>query len=645
MTASSVASTSSWSVGAPPQRTVARPVANLGNTCYMNAVLQALAHAPELCLALDCEPHHVNCPKRRSPSSSPDGGGGPTDVSSFHRRGTRKSRRHSPSSSGSHGGTNSKAGESNFCALCEIEEHIRRVHSPGMDKPVAPTTFVHGFIDHVAPWFKLGVQEDSHEFLRLLIDAMQKCCVKARPRNTSSSPIQEERQSTQLPSSVDSEYPFALFRGMVESCVTCGSCQVTSSTFDPIEDIGLEVSNQATTTASATTATSSTAARNSPIPPPQLTDVQAAFQRFARIEALDAGYKCDKCGKVGRATKQSRLASIPPILTLQLKRFRYGDTRSTLGGTNMSSSTTSTGNHSNQASTGTSTTGSNTAAPTTRTNRRSEVNQLSDQYWTAGKTGSAKIEGHIKFDLFFDLWPYLTEDLQKKHKNMFCRLFAVIVHAGKNSHSGHYIAYVRNLQKNEWWKMDDGRVLLVSEHEVKQAEAYMLFYRIVQHPVTIRLEELHRQQQEAVMLAAADLEDDVNNNNNENTDRHNHDIIPATNGVEKRMTRATTSRKRRALDEFVDGVEWAQMKTNLPPHLLSLIRKVQEMLADEVQLSPEFFKLLSTEADKEGVIVGKGPTSVISGMFFVFFVDSIMTINISYCISPYRFLFPLNVNL
>merc|ERR1719401_462067 len=46
----------------PPPREVATGVSNLGNTCYMNAALQALAHAPELCHALDAESHLRRCP-------------------------------------------------------------------------------------------------------------------------------------------------------------------------------------------------------------------------------------------------------------------------------------------------------------------------------------------------------------------------------------------------------------------------------------------------------------------------------------------------------------------------------------------------------------------------------------------------------
>ena len=147
---------------APMERHVATGLVNLGNTCYMSAVLQALAHCQELNMAMDVVPHSATCPiaksrKDRASPSPPLGG-------------TRKSTRNgkkSPSPSAA-----------SYCALCEFEALHQQVHS--MKEAVAPSTFVHGFIDHVAPWFKLGVQEDSHEFLRLLIDAMQKSCIHAR---------------------------------------------------------------------------------------------------------------------------------------------------------------------------------------------------------------------------------------------------------------------------------------------------------------------------------------------------------------------------------------------------------------------------------------------------------------------------------
>jgi len=528
-----------------PSRSVARPVANLGNTCYISAVLQVLSHAPELCLAMDCEPHSHKCPvaannasKRRasSPSSSPD------DAGKEPRTGTRKSRRSgrkSPQEQGDEGP------DLSYCVLCELENHIRQVHdSSKKDKPFAPSTFVNGFIEHVAPWFQLGVQEDSHEFLRLLIEGMQKSARKARaqdnPQDDTKSGLNNDTPDSNTTG--DNEYPFSLFRGMVESNVTCDSCKASSSTLDPIEDVGLEVTPEMT--AEAPNPSDRPSRNSSPLPVSTLADVQTALQRFARVEALDSGYKCEKCGKVGRASKQSRLASVPPILTLHLKRFRYGDSRTVPAATGV--------------------------APGRRA--RSEVTQLlgNQADYLVGKSGSAKIEGHVKFDSVFDLKPYLTSDLQKSQVPMFCRLFAVIVHAGKNSHSGHYIAYVRSLTSKEWFKMDDGRVSQVSEAEVLLSEAYMLFYRVMRHPVAAKLE--------AKKLL-----------------------------VEQERAEKVANRKRRA-PPFGNGEEWARAKTRLPPHLLALVRKAQELIADDIHLSSECFKRITKEASSEGAEIGKGPS-------------------------------------
>ena len=570
-------------------RSVARPVSNLGNTCYMNAVLQALAHAPELCLAMDCQPHYLTCPiaaenaakrnhhKCSTSTSSPTmdvtitSGATQDDSSMVYRKtsGTRKSSRRNGSNNGrkspGEGDSASSESEVEFCVLCEIENHIRQVHDASVrDKPFAPRAFVDGFIDHVAPWFQLGVQEDSHEFLRLLIDAMQQSCHRARLQDNpqDDSPRQIEGEGQENEATYKEEYPFSLFRGTVESNVVCGSCGASSSTLDPIEDVGLEVTIPHNQASSQSYHRSSSSSRNtSPIPQiAALVDVQTAFQRFAQTEALDAGYKCEKCGKVGKATKQSRLASIPPILTLHLKRFSYGDR------------------------------GQSSSTVTSRRSR-SEVSQLlGGNDYNTGKSGSSKIEGHIEFSMFFDLKPYLTDELKSKHANMFCRLFAVIVHSGKNSHSGHYIAYVRNVSKNEWWKMDDSRVTAVSDKEVMQAEAYMLFYRVVQHPIAVQLEELCKNK-----ILQSDLSSSV-----------------ADPFVMSQSITSVRSTRKRPLESYENGEEWAR-QMNFPPHLMGLMSKVTNLIADDIQVSGQYYRKITEEAALHNAVVGKAPRCKLTG--------------------------------
>lgn len=129
--------------------------------------------------------------------------------------------------------------------------------------------------------------------------------------------------------------------------------------------------------------------------------------------------------------------------------------------------------------------------------------------------------------------------------------------------------------------MDDGRINLVHVNEVLEAEAYMLFYRVLQHSVTLELEKAY---QAKVSHAAAEEHDDGVELNTVKPDED-----AATN----------RSSKRRRVSDYRDGVEWARARTNVPPHFISIMNKIQELIAGEVQLTPEFFRLLTEAASGE----------------------------------------------
>ncbi|GAB5575198.1 ubiquitin carboxyl-terminal hydrolase 33 isoform X1 [Prionailurus iriomotensis] len=88
---------------------------------------------------------------------------------------------------------------------------------------------------------------------------------------------------------------------------------------------------------------------------------------------------------------------------------------------------------------------------------------------------STKISTHVSFPLEgLDLQPFLAKD--SPVQIVTYDLLSVICHHGTAS-SGHYIAYCRNNLNNLWYEFDDQSVTEVSESTVQNAEAYVLFYR------------------------------------------------------------------------------------------------------------------------------------------------------------------------
>jgi len=210
---------------------------NLGNTCFLNSVLQCLTYTPPLA-------NYLGSPNFACP-----------------------------------------CGRKSFCLLCELHKHIAQALSSN-GQIVKPVSIVRN-IRLVASHFRLGREEDAHEFLRYTLTALQKCFL----RKYIGQKMPKELENTTF---ID-----CVFGGYLVSKITCFSCKYESCTKDPFLDLSLEIQG--------------------------CTSLDSAIEKFSRPEILDGAnkYKCPKCRKMVKASKQFMIGQCPPILTVQLKRFVF----------------------------------------------------------------------------------------------------------------------------------------------------------------------------------------------------------------------------------------------------------------------------------------------------------------------------------
>uniref|UniRef100_A0AAQ4PWF5 Ubiquitin carboxyl-terminal hydrolase n=1 Tax=Gasterosteus aculeatus aculeatus TaxID=481459 RepID=A0AAQ4PWF5_GASAC len=162
-----------------------------------------------------------------------------------------------------------------------------------------------------------------------------------------------------------------------------------------------------------------------------LEDCLAAF--FAADELKgDNMYSCERCKKLRNGVKYCKVLRLPEILCIHLKRFRH------------------------------------------------EI-----MY-------SFKISSHVSFPLEgLDMQPFLAKESPSQVATY--DLLSVICHHG-TAGSGHYVAYCQNVINGQWYEFDDQYVTEVHETVVQNAEAYVLFYRKSS-------EESVRERQKVVALA------------------------------------------------------------------------------------------------------------------------------------------------
>ena len=225
---------------------------NMGNTCFANSVLQALAYTPPLANYLRRGEHSKQCRIRN-------------------------------------------AGDQ-FCLFCALEVTYKHMSS-GSGPAIQPREIIR-HLRAISRSFRLGRQEDSHEFLRFVIEMLQAndlACYGGAKRITDL----RMQETTAL---------FGMFGGYLRSQVRCLKCGYNSNTYDAFLDLSLEVSD--------------------------VSSVQKALQSFTRPERLDGEnmYRCSRCSKKVPALKQLTIFKPPTVLCVQLKRFQFANSFGGYGG-------------------------------------------------------------------------------------------------------------------------------------------------------------------------------------------------------------------------------------------------------------------------------------------------------------------------
>jgi len=136
----------------------------------------------------------------------------------------------------------------------------------------------------IAKHLRRGRQEDSHEFLRYAIDALQKSCLAGHPPKLD-------------PKIAETTWVHKIFGGKLRSRVTCMTCGYNSDTFDSILDLSVDIFRAGT--------------------------LEKALRTFVAIDHLKGAdkYKCEKCKKPVNADKQFTVHEAPVVLSVHLKRF------------------------------------------------------------------------------------------------------------------------------------------------------------------------------------------------------------------------------------------------------------------------------------------------------------------------------------
>ncbi|XP_046753723.1 ubiquitin carboxyl-terminal hydrolase 36 isoform X1 [Diprion similis] len=213
---------------------------NVGNTCYLNSTLQALFHVPALVNWLLADQHHMS----KCEQNILDG-----------------------------------AGE---CLTCAMAKTLQFSHQKS-GYAIKPF-YIYNKLKLICRTMVPGQQEDAHEFLRYLLEGMERAYL-SRHRATKLDNYSKETTPVNQ-----------IFGGYIRTEVKCLQCRHISTTFQHFQDLLVDIRKASTLD-------------------------EALSSYFSREQLDNNDYKCEACKRRVPATKQFTLERPPKVLCVQLKRF------------------------------------------------------------------------------------------------------------------------------------------------------------------------------------------------------------------------------------------------------------------------------------------------------------------------------------
>lgn len=237
-----------------------RGLLNLGSTCFMNCIVQALIHTPLLRDYFLSEQHECNI------------------------KSTMK------------------------CLVCEVARVFQEFYS-GAKAPLSLHRLLHLIWNH-ARHLAGYEQQDAHEFFIATLDVLHRHCKNAQSetqnKGVTSSDMKDKKKTENVHAQCNCIID-QIFTGGLQSDVVCQACKGVSTTIDPFWDISLDLGE---------------AHHPGCGPPKSLIDCLERFTRAEHLGS-SAKIKCSSCKSYQESTKQLSMRTLPIVASFHLKRFEH----------------------------------------------------------------------------------------------------------------------------------------------------------------------------------------------------------------------------------------------------------------------------------------------------------------------------------